>query len=323
MRALVTGATGFIGGYLVRALIERGDRVTALVRTPDRAQHLKELGATLVPGDVTEPSTLPGPMRKADAVFHLAGWYQIGIVDRAKMYQINVRGTEHVLKAAVDAGIGQIVHVSSVAALGRQPIGEIATETTPHPGSFHSAYEETKWQAHRHARAVADAGAPVVIAMPGVVYGPGDHSAVGRLIRMYAKGWLIACPYQDTGMSWVHVADVAEGILATHDNGKAGQDYILGGDNLSIRDLLATMEPITGIRAPRFDVPRWMMRATAPLAPVIGLAMRAGPRVSSEGRATMDGSWMAFSTKAMRDLGYTYRGVAEAMPETILWFREN
>lgn len=323
MRALVTGATGFIGGRLARTLTESGYRVTALVRSPDRATALRELGATLVAGDVTEPATLEGPMRRAEIVFHLAAWYQMGVADRAKMYQINVRGTEHVLDAASAAGVRRVVHCSSVAALGCHPTGDISSETSEHPGTFGSAYEETKWEAHRRAAAAAAAGAPVVIAMPGAVYGPGDTSVLGALLRFYAKGRLVACPFQDAGFSWVHVDDVAAGLVAAGEKGRDGEPYILGGENLSIRDLLRDLEPITGIRPPRFEVPSWLVRASRPLSPLIGRVVGAGPRIVADGIASMRGSWMAFSTKAERELGYAYRSVADGMPAAIDWFKEH
>ncbi|HEX9696666.1 MAG TPA: SDR family NAD(P)-dependent oxidoreductase [Actinomycetota bacterium] len=323
MRALVTGGTGFIGGRLVRRLVERGHDVTALVRSPDRAAGLKELGVTLAGGDVTEPATLEGPVRKADAVFHLAAWYEMGVTDRTKMYQVNVRGTEHVLKAAIEAGTPRIVHCSSVAALGGGPVGDILSETTRHSGSFGSVYEETKWQAHDVAARFAASGAPIVTVMPGAVYGPGDPSALGAMIRLYAKGWLIACPFQDGGFSWVHVDDAAEGMIAAYEKGRDGQEYVIGGENASIRDLFTQLAPITGIRAPRVEVPRWAIRASIPLSPLVGRFLGAGPRIVKDSLASMRGSWMAFSTKAETELGYRYRSIAEGMPETVEWFKEN
>ncbi|HVL91111.1 MAG TPA: NAD-dependent epimerase/dehydratase family protein [Actinomycetota bacterium] len=323
MRALVTGATGFIGGRLVPRLVERGHRVTALVRSPDRAAGLREMGVTLAGGDITEPATLEGPMRKADAVFHLAAWYEMGVGDRTKMYQVNVRGTEHVLAAAREAGVGRIVHCSTVGALGAGPIGDIRSETSQHSGAFGSVYEETKWQAHQVARRAAADGAPVVIVMPGAVYGPGDPSVLGAMIRLYAKGWLIALPFQDSGFSWVHVDDVAEGIVLAHEKGRAGEEYVIGGANATVGDVFRQLAPLTGIRAPRFELPGWMLRASMPLSPVIARTLNAGPRIVQDALSSMRGSFMAFSTKAEAELGYRHRSIEEGMPETVEWFKEN
>src|SRR5213593_3424753 len=194
MRAFVTGATGFIGGHVARRLVERGWDVTALARSPERTGALKQLGVTVVPGDVTEPSSLSGPMAKADAVFHLAAWYQLGVNDRMKMFQINVKGTENVMEAAVEAEIPKIVYCSSVAALGTHAAGEIPDETYRHTGNYGSVYEETKFLAHQRVREFTAEDVPIVTVMPGAVYGPGDTSILGVLMRFYAKGWLIAAP---------------------------------------------------------------------------------------------------------------------------------
>src|SRR2546422_4888556 len=145
MRAFITGATGFIGGHVARRLVETGWQVTALARSPERGATLRELGVTLVPGDVTEPSSLSGPSAKADAVFHVAAWYQLGATDRTRMFQANVKGTENVLAAAAEAGVPKVVYCSSVAVLGIHEPGEIPDETRRHSGRFSSLYEETKW----------------------------------------------------------------------------------------------------------------------------------------------------------------------------------
>lgn len=323
MRALVTGGTGFIGGRLIRRLVERDHQVTALVRSPERAGELREIGVRLAGGDITEPATLEGPMRSADVVFHLAAWYQMGVADRTKMYQVNVRGTEHVLRAARDAGVERIVYCSTVGALGAGPVGDIRSETSEHPGSFGSVYEETKWQAHQVAMREAGAGIPIVTVMPGAVYGPGDPSLVGAIVRYYAKGWLVAAPFLDAGFSWVHVDDVAEGMALAEEKGRIGEQYVLGGDNASLRDLFARLEPLTGIRAPRFELPAWTMRAAAPLSPVVGKALGAGPRLVHDATGSMRGSFMAFSTKAETELGYRHRSIEDGMPETVEWFKEN
>jgi nucleoside-diphosphate-sugar epimerase len=323
MRALVTGATGFIGGRLAARLVEQGFDVTALVRSPERAAPLRNRGVTLVPGDITEPESLRGPMRRADAVFHLAAWYALGVPDRTRMYQINVRGTEAVMWEAAEAGVSRIVYCSSVAALGARAEGEVADESSPHPGRFGSTYEETKWLAHRRVRELAAEGLPVVTVLPGAVYGPGDQSILGVLLRLYAKGWLIVCPFLGAGLSWVAVDDVAQGIVAALEKGRAGEDYVLGGDNATIGELLRRLEPLTGVRAPRFGVPGWVMRAGVPLSPVIARALGQAPRIVTDGLASMKGSWMASSEKARRELGYAFRSIEEGMPQAIDWFREH
>lgn len=319
MRAFVTGATGFLGGRLVRRLLDRGWKVSALVRSPDRAVRLRELGVTLVPGDVTEPATLTGPMRRADALFHLAAWYELGVPDRIGMYLVNVKGTEHVIGAAVEAGVERILYCSTVAALGPGPPGSVGDEGRRHPGRFGSTYEETKWQAHERVREMAAGGAPVVTVMPGAVYGPGDPSVLGAMLRFYGKGWLLACPFQDAGFSWVHVEDVAEGIVLAFEKAGAGEELILAGDNETIGGLFRRLEPHTGIRPPRFRLPDGVVRAVAPLSPVVGRLVRAGPRIVGDGLESIRGSWMFSSAKAERLLGYAHRSIEDGMPETVRW----
>lgn len=323
MRAFVTGATGFIGGHVARRLVERGWQVTALARSPERTGALKELGITVVPGDVTEPTSLAGPMAKADAVFHLAAWYQLGVHDRLKMFQINVTGTENVMQAAAGAGIPKIVYCSSVAALGTHEPGLVPDETYRHSGNYGSVYEETKWIAHQRVHELAAEGAPIVTVMPGAVYGPGDSSILGVLLRFYAKGWLIAAPFMDAGVSWVRVEDVADGIVNAHDKGRLGEDYILGGDNATIREMLRRAAALTGIRVPRISVGRRLMTMSLPLAPVIGKILRQPPGIVRDGLESLQGSLEFSSEKARRELGYAFRAVEEGIPETVEWYREN
>ncbi len=323
MRAFLTGGTGFIGSHLARSLVSAGWEIVALVRSPERAGHLREMGATLVGGDVTEPTTLASPMRRCDAVFHLAAWYAIGATDRQRMYEVNVVGTENVLTEAVEAGVGRIVVCSSVAAKGRVAAGEVVDEATRHSGEFASLYEETKWQAQRIAEEMAEAGLPIVVVLPGAVYGPADPSVVGLLFRFYSRGWLLAAPAFDGAFSWVHVEDVAAGMMLAHDKGRHGEQYILGGDNATVADLLRRVSPEVGIRPPRFRIPGWMMAAGRPLGPAIARILRQEPLLLEEGLASLKGSWMASSGKAQHELGYTYRSIEEGVPETIRWFKEH
>lgn len=306
---------------MAQRLVDRGWQVTALARSPERTGALREMGVTVVPGDVTEPASLAGPMRRADAVFHLAAWYALGVTERTKMFQINVKGTENVMWEAAEAGVERVVCCSSVIALGNHPPGETPDETKRHSGRFGSVYEETKYLAHEKVRELAQGGLPVVTVMPGAVYGPGDPSILGVLMRFYAKGWLVACPFQDAGFSWVRVEDLADGILAAYEKGRLGEDYILGGDNATIGELFQRVEPLTGIRAPRFGVPAWLMRAGLPLSPAIGRMIGQPPKILRDGLESLTGSWEFSSEKARRELGYTFRSVEDAVPETVEWFR--
>src|SRR5689334_14043422 len=222
MRVFLTGGTGFIGGEVARLLRSRGDDVRALVRTPSKATGLTELGCELVAGDLSDESALTDACAGVDAVIHGAAMYEVGVPTerRAAMTDANVGGTERVLGAALSAGVGKAVYVSTVAVFG-DTRGEVADEgwVRPDDGSYTSVYEETKVLAHRRAHEIAARGLPLVIVQPGVVYGAGDTSTMGDLLQRFVTGKLPALPFPDLGVTPVHRDDVAAGVLLALDKG--------------------------------------------------------------------------------------------------------
>jgi dihydroflavonol-4-reductase len=323
MRAFLTGGTGFIGSHLARTLIDRGWNVVALSRTNERAKHLEAMGVRVSLGDITDAESLVEPVYGCDAVFHLAAIHAYGVTDRQMMAASNVRGTRNVLDAAVAAGIPRIIHCSTVAALGAGEPGEIRSETSTHPDRFPSAYEETKWEAHQLAHEFIRDGAPIVVVMPSAVYGAGDMGPLSMLMRFYARGWMLAMPRMNAALSWVHVDDVASGIALAYEKGRAGEDYILGGDNAAIGDLLARLEPVTGIRPPRFTIPDVALSLVRPVGPLIARVLRQPPRFLEEGLDSLQGSYMVSSAKAEEELGYSYRSIEDGMGEMVRWAKEH
>jgi nucleoside-diphosphate-sugar epimerase len=321
MRAFVTGATGFIGTRVTRALIDRGWEVTALVRTPSKAQPVIDVGATIARGDVTDRVSLDA-MKGHDAVLHLAAWYAIGARDRNRMEQVNIGGTVNVLDAALNTSIPRIVHCSTVAAIGTIPGGGIGDETTEHHGDFGSIYEETKGEAHRIAAERANAGAPIVTVMPGATYGVGDNSMVGVLLKLYAKRLLVACPFQETGLSWVHVDDVANGIVLALEKGTVAEQYLITGDNETIGNMFKRIRPILHKRPP-MKMPNGLVRAAVPLGPLVARILNQEPDLLKEGLTSLSGSWMYSSAKAERELGYRYRPIEEGIPPVIEQMRRS
>ena len=307
MRAFVTGGTGFIGGALVRALLAAGHSVTALVRSPSASVP----GAVLVHGDITDAASLDA-MKGHDGVFHLAAWYALGVRDRALMERINVGGTSHVLAAAARFDIPRVLHCSTVAVLGRLADG-VSDEREVHSGVFGSVYEETKHRAHSLALA---ASVPTVVVMPGATYGVGDHSMVGVLLSLYAKRVLVLCPFQDTGLSWVHVDDVAAGMVRAFTSGVPGESYVLGGDNETIGGMFRRVAPLVGLRAPG-PMPKAFVRAAVPFSPLLGRALKQEPGFLREGLASLNGSWAFSSAKAQRELGYSFRRIEEGIPDVV------
>ncbi len=317
MRAFVTGATGFIGGRVARRLATEGHEVTALVRTPSKAGALADLGVDLHPGDITDPAGVEAGVKDHDVVFHLAAWIALGARDRDRMHRINVEGTENVLRAAAEADVAGIVYCSSVAAIGPNPPGVVGDETSRHDGTFASLYEETKHEAHRRARALAAEGAPVTTVLPCAVYGPGDTSLMGTLIGWYAKRRLLALPFADAAISFVHVDDVVGGALAAAERGRPGEDYLLGGDNDTIGGLFERAAPTTGIRAPRVRLNVGTLRWLQGVGPISARLMKQEPDYIKDALANVRESWMFSSAKAERELGYTWRDAPTGLAETV------
>jgi nucleoside-diphosphate-sugar epimerase len=280
MRVFVTGGTGFIGSAVVARLRGRGNEVRALVRRPEKARNLKDLSCELVPGDLGDAGAIREAMRGCDAVIHGAAIYEVGIPAkrRAAMYQANVEGTETVLGAALQEEVPKVVYISTVNAFGNTE-GRIVDESHVHSERYVSYYDETKHLAHKAARRLIAEGLPCVIVQPGAVYGPGDHSAVGLMMRQLLSGRLPAMMFPETGLNLVHVDDVADGILAAYDRGRAGEAYVLGGEITTLGDVVRRAAGIAGRRPPRFTIPTGLIKALVPAAPVVTKAMGVGPNL--------------------------------------------
>lgn len=317
MRIFLTGGTGFIGGEVARLLRARGDEVRALVRTPAKAAALTALGCELVAGDLSDEAALTAACAGMDAVVHGAALYEVGVPAdrRAAMVDANVGGTERVLGAALAAGVRKAVYISTVAVFGNTR-GLIADEGWVRPDeSFTSVYEETKVLAHRRAHEIAARGLPLVTVQPGVVYGLGDTSTFGDLLGRFLAGKLPALPFPDLGVTPVHRDDVAAGVLLALDNGVPGESYVLAGTPIRMRDLLAELAAVSGRRAPRFAVPTAVLRALAPVGPVVGPALGFPPNLR-EVISSSDGvTFWASGKKATDELGWTSRPLAEGLRE--------
>ena len=319
MRAFVTGGTGFIGSHLVRRLRERGDEVVALVRSPDKAGELRELGCELQKGSLGAVDPIADAVRGCDAAFHVAAAYRVGIrrAERPAMYDANVRGTERVLDAATRAGVKRIVYVSTIGAFGNTG-GRVVDESHRHPGhGYLSYYEETKVLAHRVAEDRIAEGAPVIIVQPGGVYGPGDSSALGTMINRIRRGKVPFRVFPGSGFNWVHVDDVVQGILLVHDRGRIGESYVLGGQLGTVGDMIDAVARASGTRAPRRTAPGWVVKAGIPLGPLVGPAMGVGPNLRESIRAAEGVTYWATDDKARRELGYAPRDLETGVRQTL------
>lgn len=309
MRAFVTGGTGFIGGALVRALRGRGDDVTALVRTPARAEHLRHLGCELVEGGLDDEAAIRRGLDGADAAFHAAAVYRIGIKsdEAAEMERVNVGGTERVLVLAREAVTPRVVHVSTVNVFGNTG-GEVVDERYERPGDdFVSEYDRTKFLAHRIA---LEHGAR--IAMPGVVYGLGDTSQLGDQIRQAMRGKLPYVAFPTLGVNAVHVEDVAAGLLLVHDRGRPGEAYVLGGELTTMKALIACAARVAGQKMPRLTMPTTVIRALAPLGPALE-PLGLPPNLREVVSASDDVTYWAADARTRVELGYQSRALEDGL----------
>ncbi len=325
MKAFVTGATGFIGGRVASKLQARGYDVWALVR-PGRGAALASQGIHTVPGDLADVDALRRGMRDSDVVYHIAGWYKIGDRDPGQGMVVNVQGTRNVLGVASELNIPRIIYTSTVAVFG-DTHGYAADEDYVIPGTenglapaFKSEYDRTKWLAHYHvALPLQRAGAPITIVMPGVVYGPGDTSQIGGIMRRFYTGQMPVVPAPETVLTYAYVDDVAEGHILAAERGKRGENYILAGPALSFGELFNLWSDITGLPGPAVRVPAAVLH---PLAPVVGLLGKVAPlpeMYTAEGIRYMGGTHIGSSAKAQRELGWETRSLRDGMSETFAW----
>lgn len=320
MRLFVTGATGFIGGPTVARLRERGDEVVALVRSPERATRLRELGCELVQGDLAAKDVMRQAMEGCDGVLHIAAVYAVGIpkAEQPAMLQSNIEGTANTLDAAIEAGVPRILYVSTINVFGNTR-GNVVEEGYRRDLShgFLSTYDEAKFRAHEVAEERISQGAPIIVVQPGGVYGPNDHSELGTAIEQFRKGRLPLIPFPDMGIAFVHVDDVADGILLAFDKGRIGESYLLAGQIGTMRDLIQTTAKVLGRRKPTLGMPTLLMRAAAPfggvLGPLLGFPPNFGELISVSDGVT----YWARDDKARRELGFAPRSLEEGLRDTL------
>jgi len=319
MRVFVTGGSGFLGAAVVGRLLERGAEVEALARSEEAAAKLARLGARPVRGGVTDSDALHVAMRGADAVYHIAGMYRIGIKqsEHEAMFQANVDGTTLVLDAAIAAAVPRIVYVSTVGVFGNTR-DKVVDETYQRPDrSFVSYYDATKYMAHGIAVSRAAAGAPLVIVQPGAVYGPGDHSELGAQIEQVRRGKYRVKMFPELGITMSYIDDVAEGTILAGEKGRVGEAYVLGGEVTRMGVLLDTVADLTGNRRPRVTVPSLAIRAIVPLGRLVGPLVGAGPNLTEVVHASNNVTYWAASGKAERELGYAPRELARGLRDLL------
>ncbi len=313
MKIFVTGGTGFIGGHVVRQLRARGDDVVALVRSPEKATALRELGCELVEGDLSDDAAIAKGMAGAEAAIHAGAVYKVGIPksEFPAMFESNVAGTERVLDAAVSAGVSKVVYVSTCAIFG-DTHGKVVEEGFRRDSEFPSEYERTKTLAHELAEDRIAGGAPIVIVQPGGVYGPDDHSEVGNMIEQARTGKLPAKMFPEAGFMFCHVEDIAAGIVLALDKGAVGESYVLSAEQSTIGELIDRVASIAGRKPPRFTMPGFILKASAPFGSVVGPLLGFPPNI----RELIDSS-DGVTYWAIVELGFAPRDLDTGLRETL------
>ncbi|HEY3516232.1 MAG TPA: hopanoid-associated sugar epimerase [Gammaproteobacteria bacterium] len=325
MKALVTGANGFLGSAVVRALLADGLAVRAFVRSGSDRRNLEGLDVEAAVGDLTDRDSVRRAAAGCDAVFHVAADYRLWVADPKPMYRANVEGSVNVLEAAAEAGAKGMVYTSSVAVLGLNKDRTPADEDTPVTlEDMVGHYKRSKYLAEQAVRKrAAELGFPVVTVNPSTPIGPRDvkPTPTGRILLDAAAGRMPA--FVDTGLNLVHVDDVAAGHLAAARLGVPGERYVLGGDDFTLQQILVLVAEHVGRRASTIRLPHWSVYPLAVGAEAIAMLTKREPRVTLDG-VRMSKKHMYFSSrKAQQDLKYRWRDPREAIAAAVDWFKAN
>lgn len=325
MKALVTGGTGFVGSHLVRRLLARNAEVRCLVRAASRLDNLKDLSVEFATGDLRDVESIKQAVRGVRVVYHCAADYRLWCADPREMYESNVNGSRHVMQAAFDEGIERVVYTSTVGALGLNDNGTPASEETPVAlEDMIGHYKRSKFLAEEEVRGWAARGLPVVIVNPSTPVGELDikPTPTGKIIVDFLKGKMFG--YVDTGMNLIDVRDCAEGHILAAERGRVGERYILGGTNLTLKEMFDALAGVTDMPSPRMQVPHWVAESYARLENfwAINVARRA-PDVPIESvKMSRHRMWFD-SSKAVRELGLPQSPITDALKRAVDWFREH
>ncbi len=324
MKAFITGATGFVGSSLARLLLKEGFEVGALIRKESNLENIKGLKIEKIEGDLKEPRTLEKALAGYDYLFHVAADYRLWVPEPKEIYENNVQGTKNIMFAAIKAGIKRAVYTSSVATLGLNKDGSPSDEETPVSlNDMIGHYKRSKFLAEQAVKKIVDEkGLDVVIVNPSTPVGPRDikPTPTGRMILEAAQGKMPA--YVDTGLNIVHVDDVSMGHILALKKGKTGRRYILGGENLTLKEIFEIISEFTGKAPPKIKLPHNL------ILPVAYILEAVSKITGKEPLATVDGVKMAkkkmfFSSKrAEKELGYTFRPAKEAIKDAVRWFKQ-
>jgi hopanoid-associated sugar epimerase len=323
MRVFVTGGTGFIGSHVVRSLLQEGYQVTALVRPDSNLSNLQGLAVDIVKGDLNNPNIWE-QMQGCEYLFHVAAHYSLWQKDRDLLYINNVEGTRNILAAAQKAGIERTVYTSSVAAIGVGKLGQVVDETYQSPvEKLVGDYKKSKFLAEQVAISAVNQGQDIVIVNPSSPIGPLDikPTPTGEIILRFLRREMPA--YVDTGLNFIDVRDVAKGHLLALQKGKSGDRYILGHQNLSLKQLLEQLSQITNLPAPQTSIPDWIPLTVAWVEEKILAPLGKTPTVPIDGVRMAQQLMYYDASKAIRELGLPQSPLNIALKDAVDWFVSN
>jgi dihydroflavonol-4-reductase len=325
MKAFVTGATGFVGSHVATVLAEQGADLRLLVRTGSDPKNIQGLNADRVVGDLCEPESIDRAMAGCDVVFHVAADYRLWVRDPAQMYRANVEGTRTILQAARKNGVRRVVYTSSVATMGFTVKNNPVDESSPVSlENMIGHYKRSKYMAEEVAIAAGHDGIDVVVVNPSTPVGEQDikPTPTGRIVVDFLKKKFPA--YVDTGLNMVDVRECARGHVAALEKGRSGERYILGGENLTLKQILDKLAAITGLPSPRVRLPYAVALASGVVDTVVtGVVLRREPRVTLDAVRMGRKKMFVSSAKAERELGWKAVPVDAALRRAVQWFTEN
>ena len=323
MTTLVTGAAGFLGSHVARQLVARGVDVRVLMRPSSTNRAIADLSLEYVTGDLRDPASLDRAMKDVKRVFHVAADYRLWARRKQDIYDSNVGGTKNLLDAAKRAGVEQLIYTSTVAT--------IAVDRPQHPNEFTDAkleemvghYKRSKWLAEKEALSAAKNGLPVIVAMPTTPVGPWDWkpTPTGKIILDFLNGKMPG--YVETGLNFIGVEDCAAGHLLIAEKGKVGERYLLGGENLTLKQMLDALSKITGLPAPTLKIPHGLALGVAYASTVFSRLLGREPSIPVEGVKIARHMMFVDCSRAQRELGFKAGPVAAALERAVRWYEAN
>src|SRR5882757_4230955 len=323
MSTLVTGAAGFLGSHVTRQLVVRGDDVRVLLRASSTNRAVADLPLEYVTGDLRDPASLERAMKGVKRVFHVAADYRLWAKRKQDIYDSNVGGTKNLLDAAKRAGVEQLIYTSTVAT--------IAVDRPQHPNEFTDAkleemvghYKRSKWMAEKEALGAVRSGLPVIVAMPTTPVGPWDWkpTPTGKIILDFLNGRMPG--YVKTGLNFVGVEECAAGHLLIAERGKVGERYLLGAENLTLKEMLDTLAKITGLAAPKLKIPHGLALGVAYANTVFSRLLGREPGIPVEGVKIAQHMMFVNAKRAQKELGFKPGSVAAALERAVRWYADN